>query len=83
MLHRRLIIVDSPLATRMARADAARKGELGTEILTLPLLAARLAGGFFRPADHVWLTEAVSKALQADALGDLEPIRHRMSSGCG
>ncbi|MBK3666451.1 hypothetical protein JJE66_35225 [Bradyrhizobium diazoefficiens] len=36
-------VVDGPLALRMRRLDAAREGATGRQILTLPLLAARLA----------------------------------------
>jgi hypothetical protein len=34
----------------MRRIAAARRGESGVQIMTLPQLAARLAGGFTRPA---------------------------------
>ena len=37
------VVVDGPLALRMQRLDAAREGATGRQILTLPLLAARLA----------------------------------------
>lgn len=37
------VVVDGPLALRMRRLDAACAQVLGLQILTLPLLAARLA----------------------------------------
>lgn len=46
------VAVDGPLALRMRRLDAAREGATGRQILTLPLLAARLAGGFIAPASQ-------------------------------
>ena len=49
-MHWRTVIVEGPLALRMRRFAAARDGETGLQIMTLPLLAARLAGGFSRPA---------------------------------
>ena len=43
---RSTLVVDGPLALRMQRLEAAREGAIGREIMTLPLMAARLAGGF-------------------------------------
>jgi len=45
-MKRRVTLVDGPLAFGMARYRAALANDVGLEILTLPLLAARLAGGF-------------------------------------
>ena len=45
---RRVLLVDGPLAFRMGRFQAAQANEVGLEVLTLPLLASRLAGGFRR-----------------------------------
>ena len=42
----RTAVVDGPLAHQVRRAAAARANECGLQILTLPQLAARLAGGF-------------------------------------
>ena len=44
----RTLVVEGPLALRTERLAAARRREIGLQILTLPLLAARLAGGFAR-----------------------------------
>src|SRR5258706_10634017 len=43
-MKRRVIVVDGPLSFRMRRLEAARACTVGLEILSLPLLAARLAG---------------------------------------
>jgi RecB family exonuclease len=75
MLHRRLIIVDTPFAMQMARVDAARTSDNGIEILTMPLLAARLAGGFRRPVGGAQLAEAVAVVLKAEPLVDLNAVR--------
>ena len=48
-MQRRTVIINGPLAFRTRRLMAARKGEAGLQLMTLPLLAARLAGGFSQP----------------------------------
>ena len=72
---RRVTVVDGPLAFRMARLAAARTGAIGLEILTLPLLAARLAGGFCRVADREEISTGVVAALEAGGFADLERVR--------
>jgi hypothetical protein len=62
-MKRRVVIVDGPLAFRMRRMEAARASVLGLEILSLPLLAARLAGGFRRFVDRDLLAPAIAEAL--------------------
>jgi hypothetical protein len=44
-MKRSVIVVDGPLSFRMRRLEAARACTFGLEILSLPLLAVRLAGG--------------------------------------
>jgi hypothetical protein len=73
-VSRRVVVVDGPLAFRMRRVRAARDGDLGQEILTIPQLAARLAGGFSRPADEELLYPAISRALAQDGLTELAPV---------
>jgi hypothetical protein len=65
------VVVDGPLAMRMQRLNAAGEGATGRQILTLPLLAARLAGGFIGPASQEILYPAIRQALEA---GDYEDI---------
>ena len=73
-VNRRVVVVEGPLAFRMRRVRAARDGDLGLEILTIPQLAARLAGGFSRPADEEVLYPAISRALAEGGLTELAPV---------
>ncbi|RRH90105.1 hypothetical protein EH240_33415 [Mesorhizobium tamadayense] len=72
---RQTVVVEGPLAFRMRRIAAARRGETGVQILTMPQLAARLAGGFTRPARSEDLDTAVRAALEAGGFAELESIR--------
>jgi RecB family exonuclease len=74
-MSRRTVIVEGPLAFRMRRIDAARRGEAGVQILTLPLLAARLAGGFIRPARSEDLDPAIRIVLETGGFAELEHVR--------
>lgn len=74
-LKRRTIIVEGPLAFHMRRAEAARRGEAGVQILTLPLLAARLAGGFTRPARSPDLFPPIRSALEQGGFIELGGVR--------
>jgi hypothetical protein len=73
--NRRTVVVQGPLAFRMYRLAAADRGALGLQLTTLPLLAARLAGGFFRPAQSEDLESAIQSALAAGGFAEIEPIR--------
>ncbi|WP_027053667.1 PD-(D/E)XK nuclease family protein [Mesorhizobium erdmanii] len=68
------VVVDGPLALRMQRLDAAREGATGRQILTLPLLAARLAGGFIAPASQEILYPAIRQALDAGGYEDIGKV---------
>lgn len=72
---RRTVVVADRLAMRIKRLEVARAGEHGTQVMTLPQLAARLAGGFVQAADEDALYRAVSASLATVELGDLDPIR--------
>jgi hypothetical protein len=74
-MKRRTIVVEGPLAFRMRRIAAARRGEIGVQILTLPMLAARLAGGFIRAAESQDIEPAIRQALGMDGFAELEAIR--------
>ncbi|MGY3610821.1 MULTISPECIES: hypothetical protein [unclassified Bradyrhizobium] len=74
-MKRRTIIVEGPLAFRMRRIVAARRAEAGVQIMTLPQLAARLAGGFARPARSQDFDPVIRMALEAGGFVDLESIR--------
>ncbi len=74
-MKRRTVVVEGPLAFRMRRLAAARGSEAGLQIVTLPLLAARLAGGFRRPARSQDVEPAIRLALAAPGFAELEAIR--------
>jgi hypothetical protein len=58
----------------MQRLNAAREGATGRQILTLPLLAARLAGGFIAPASQEILYPAIRLALDAGGYEDIGKV---------
>jgi len=74
MITRCTHIVDGLLALRSARAAAARDAAIGLEILTLPLLASRLVGGFTTPAGTDVLYPAIQAALVAGGFQDIGGI---------
>ncbi|UPK01437.1 PD-(D/E)XK nuclease family protein [Bradyrhizobium sp. 170] len=74
MIERFTLVVHGPLAVRMQRLAAARRGTIGQEILTLPLVAARLAGGFIAPVTTDVLYPAVQAALAAGGFQDLDSV---------
>src|ERR1700732_1938966 len=74
-MNRRTVVVEGPLAFRMRRLAAARGSETGLQIVTLPLLATRLAGGFRRPARSQDVEPAIRLALDAPGFAELEAIR--------
>lgn len=73
-MRRRTLIVEGPLAFKMRRAEAARAGAFDLEIMMLPQMAARLAGGFVRPALTQDVDDALGAVLGSTPLGDLEPL---------
>ncbi len=74
MITRSTHIVDGLLALRSARSAAAMSGAIGREILTLPLLASRLVGGFTTPAGTDVLYPAIRAALAAGGFQDVGDI---------
>ncbi|UPJ62061.1 PD-(D/E)XK nuclease family protein [Bradyrhizobium sp. 192] len=74
MVSRSTIVVDGPLALRSERAAAAGTGAIGREIITLPLIAARLAGGFTAPAGTDILYPAIQAALAAGGFEDMGEV---------
>jgi hypothetical protein len=72
---RRTIVVQGPLAFRVQRLAAADKGSLGLQLTTLPLLAARLAGGFSRPAQPEEVESLLQSALKVGGFTQIEPLR--------
>ena len=72
---RRTIVVHTRLAGHNARVEAARANANGVQILTMDLVASRLAGGFIQPIDPDALQDAVKMALASASLGELEDIK--------
>lgn len=71
---RSTFIVDGPLALRSQRLAAAREGAIGRDILTFPLLAARLAGGFLSPVGTDVLFPAIQGALADGGFQDVASV---------
>lgn len=71
----RTVVVDGPLALRMARWKAAREGVIGHQVMGLPQLAARLAGGFVRPAQRQELEPAFAAALAEGGFAELTALQ--------
>src|SRR5712671_1381975 len=69
------VLVQGRLAFAMRRATAARGHELGLQIITPSLLAARLAGGLLRPASRESIEIGIRVALsERGLLKDIAPI---------
>ena len=62
------VLVQGHLAYAMRRALAARERELGLQIITPSLLAARLAGGLLRPASRESIEIGIRMALSEPGL---------------
>ncbi len=73
MAHRTTIVIPDPLAARRLRAHNALAGTLGVRIVTLPGLAARLAGGMLRCVTTADVQRAI-RDVPSDALGSLSDI---------
>jgi hypothetical protein len=76
VLRIRTTVVEGALAFQMRRANAARNNECGLQILDLPQLAARLAGGFSCPITAEYLDPAIQLALNQGGFEELESVRH-------
>jgi hypothetical protein len=74
MLLRRTVIVDEPLAFQTRRFEAARAAESGLQILSLPQVAARLAGGLLSPITLNLLDPAIRDALDEGKFAELESV---------
>jgi PD-(D/E)XK nuclease superfamily len=75
-LKRHTVIVEGPLAYQTRRWRAAREGDCGLQILTLAQLAARLGGGFFRPALAPDLEPLIQAALDAGGFSEIGSLCH-------
>lgn len=74
LARRSTLIVEGPLALQMQRA-AARANIIGREIISLPQLAGRLAGGFLRLAGPEDLYPAVRDGLAQGGFAELDAVR--------
>jgi len=72
---RSTVVIEGPLAFHMRRLAAARAGQCGLQIFTLPMLAARLAGGFAHPITAEILEPLIQSALKDEAFGELDHVR--------
>ncbi len=72
---KRTAVVEGPLAFQMRRLAAARAGESGLQIINLPQVAARLAGGFFYPMPQELLEPAIQTALSEGRFTELDSVR--------
>ena len=75
MMKRRTAVVQGALAYGMRRAAGARAGETGLQIVTVPQLAARLAGGFLHLATGEVIEPAIRRALDEGGFQELEDSR--------
>ena len=71
---RQTLVVEGSLAYRTQRAAAASAGAIGREILTMPQLAARLAGGFVEAAGVDIVFPAIGNALASGGFVDLHLV---------
>jgi hypothetical protein len=74
MIERLTLVIEGPLALRTQRAKAARDRASGREIITLPLLAARLAGGFIAPVGTDILYPSIQAALAGGGFRNIGPV---------
>src|SRR5947209_5067785 len=72
----RTAVVEGSLAFQMRRVAAAQANECGLQIVDLPQLAARLAGGFTAPATAEYFEPAIQQALAEGQLTELERVQH-------
>lgn len=72
----RTAVVEGALAFQMRRFAAAQANDCGLQILNLPRLAARLAGGFTIAASPELLEPAIQSALAEGGFVELEHVRN-------
>jgi hypothetical protein len=73
--HIRTAIIERPLAYQMRRLAAARASESGLQILTLPQMAAHLAGGFTYPVTAEQTEPGIQAALEDGGFAELDHVR--------
>lgn len=75
MTLRQTYVVSAGIARAEHRILAARDRRHGLQVMTMPELVARLAGGFLQPPTREALQEAVADALRTTELGPLASVR--------
>lgn len=73
-MQRETVVVQGPLAGKMQRYFAASERAVGREIMTLPHLAARLAGGFVAAPGADELYPAIKAALEVGGFASLRDV---------
>lgn len=71
---KRTRVIAGPLALKMHRLRAAETGAVNLEIVSLPQLAARLAGGFSRPASPIEVLPAIRASLQRGGFASIQGV---------
>jgi RecB family exonuclease len=71
----RTAVIERPLAYQMRRLAAARASKSGLQILTLPQMAARLAGGFTYPVTAEQMEPGIQIALDEGGFAELDHVR--------
>ena len=74
---RKTLVIASRFASSQARFQAATEQILGLQILTVPRLASRLAGGFVCPVEREMLQDLVKEALRRSgfkSIGELADL---------
>src|ERR1700737_2410694 len=72
---RQTAVIEGPLAFQTLRLAAARAGQSGLQILSLPQLATRLAGGFAHAITAEVLEPAIQLALREGDFSELDRVR--------
>lgn len=74
-VSRSTVILQGPLAFRMKRLEAADEGVMGVQFSTIPLVAARLTGGFVRPPRREDIELALQTALKVGGFAEIDALR--------
>jgi len=75
-MYRRTLVVPNALAWHEERFQAAREKAHGLKIVTIPQLAARLAGGFLHLISRPELQELVAQAISAIRFTEIDPVKN-------
>lgn len=76
-MNRSTVVIEGPLAWAEARYEAARRSSHGLQIMDVPTLATRLAGGLLHMAAPEEIERAIAIALQAGEYVELDSVKER------